>query len=72
MTNHIMADIETLGTRPGAIVLSAAFVRFTDEAQMTLNLSIPDQEALALESDPQTAAWWRDTSCSLISSTTNY
>jgi hypothetical protein len=60
MTIHIMVDIETLGTRPGAIVLSAAFVRFSDEAHMTLNLSIPDQEALGLETDPQTAAWWRD------------
>ncbi len=60
MTVHIMVDIETLGTRPGAIVLAAAFVRCSDEAHMTLNLSIPDQEALALETDPATAAWWRD------------
>lgn len=60
MTTHIMCDIETLGTRPGAIVLSVAFVRFTDEAHMTLNLSIPDQEALALEKDPATELWWRD------------
>lgn len=60
MTVHIMVDIETLGTHPGAVVLSAAFVRFSDEAHMTLNLSIPDQEALALETDSATAAWWRD------------
>jgi hypothetical protein len=60
MTVHIMVDIETLGTRPGAVVLSAAFVRFTDEAHMTLNLSIPDQEALGLEKDESTCAWWRD------------
>jgi hypothetical protein len=57
---HIMVDIETLGTRPGAIILSAAFVRFSDEAQMTLNLSIPDQEALGLERDPGTMSWWID------------
>lgn len=60
MTVHIMTDIETLGTRPGAIVLSAAFVRFSDEAHMTLNLSIPDQQALGLEQDESTLQWWRD------------
>ncbi len=60
MTTHIMTDIETLGTRPGAIVLSAAFVRFTDEAHMTINLSVPDQEMLGLEKDESTLAWWRD------------
>lgn len=55
---HIMLDIETIGTRPGAVILSVALVRFTDEAQATLNLSIPDQEALGLVKDPATAAWW--------------
>jgi hypothetical protein len=60
MTTHIMVDIETLGTRPGCVVLAAAFVRFTDEARMTVNLSIPDQEMLGLEKDEQTLAWWRD------------
>lgn len=57
-TTHIMTDIETLGTRPGAVVLSAAFVRFADEAHCTLNLSVPDQQALGLEIDPQTYQWW--------------
>jgi hypothetical protein len=60
MTTHIMLDIETLGTRPGAIVLAAAFVRFSDEAHCTLNLSMPDQTALGLEQDPDTLAWWHD------------
>jgi hypothetical protein len=53
-----MTDIETLGTRPGCIVLGAAFVRFSDEAQIAFNLSIPDQQALGLEIDPATHAWW--------------
>src|SRR5690348_2992263 len=57
-TAHIMTDIESLGTRPGAVVLSAAFVRFTDEASMSVNLSIADQQALGLEIDPATHAWW--------------
>jgi len=59
-TTHLMCDIETLGTRPGAIVLSAAFVRFSDEAHTTFNLSIPEQEHLGLHRDPQTLQWWRD------------
>lgn len=58
MTTHIMLDIETLGTRPGAIILSAAFVRFSDEAHCTLNLSIADQQALGLTVDPATHEWW--------------
>lgn len=57
---HIMLDIETLSTRPGAVILAAAFVRFSDEASMTLNLSIPDQQALGLEIDEQTYNWWCD------------
>lgn len=58
MTTHIMTDIETLGTRPGAVIISAAFVRCVDEAHMVLNLSIPDQTALNMEIDPATHAWW--------------
>lgn len=57
---HIMTDIESLGTRPGCVVLAVAFVRFSDETQVTLNLSIPDQTALGLEMDPDTLSWWQD------------
>ena len=57
MTTHLMIDTETLGTRPGAIVTSVALVRFSDEAHCAFNLSIPDQQALGLESDPATEAW---------------
>lgn len=56
---HIMLDIETLGTRPGAVVLSAAFVRFSDEQHCTVNLSLPDQQAAGLEIDASTAEWWK-------------
>src|SRR3990167_10729452 len=58
MTTHLMLDIETLGTRPGAVVMSAALVRFSDEASCSVNLSVPDQQALGLEVDPQTHTWW--------------
>lgn len=55
---HLMLDTETLGTRPGAVVLSVALVRFSDEVSTTLNLSVPDQQALGLEVDAQTSDWW--------------
>lgn len=58
MTVHLMVDTETLSTRPGAIVTSVALVRFTDEAHCAFNLSVPDQQALGLETDPATEAWW--------------
>lgn len=58
MTTHIMCDLETLCKRPGGIVLAAAFVRISDEAHCTLNLSVPEQQVLGLEIDPETHAWW--------------
>jgi hypothetical protein len=58
MTTHLMVDIESLGTRQGAVVLSAAFVRCSDEAHMVLNLNIAEQQALGMEIDPKTHAWW--------------
>jgi hypothetical protein len=58
MTTHIMLDIETYGTRVGSIVLSAALVRFSDEASVSVNLDVPHQEALGLASDPATLEWW--------------
>lgn len=58
MTTHIMVDSETLCKRPGGVVLSVAMVRFSDEASFSLNLSVPDQQALGLEIDPETHAWW--------------
>lgn len=60
MTTHLMLDIETLGTRPGALILSAALVRFNDEAHTSVNLSIPEQQTLGMEIDPATAEWWRN------------
>lgn len=58
MTTHIMTDIETLGTRPGAVILSVAMVRFTDEAHFSLNLAVQEQQALGMEIDTDTLAWW--------------
>lgn len=55
---HIMLDLETLGTRPGAIILSIALVRFSDEACVQVNLDIEMQRALGMHSDPATEQWW--------------
>jgi hypothetical protein len=60
MTTHLMIDTETLSTRVGGIVTSVALVRFTDEAHCAFNLSIPDQQALRLETDPATEQWWSE------------
>lgn len=58
MTTHLMLDIETLGVRPGFVVLSAAFVRFSDLAATSCVLDRDEQTAIGLESDPSTWDWW--------------
>lgn len=58
MTTHLMLDLETLGTKPGVVVMSAALVRFNDEAHTTLNFSIEEQQAAGLEVDSNTLTWW--------------
>jgi hypothetical protein len=40
-------------------VLSAALVRFIDEASTTLAINTLDQERLGLTIDPDTVAWWQ-------------
>lgn len=55
---HLMLDIETLGTRPGFMVLSAALVRFDDLASTSLNFNWDDQRVLGLQEDPATHEWW--------------
>lgn len=62
MTTHLMLDVETLGTRVGAIVTSAALVRFTDEASTTVNLNTAEQANMGLHQDESTLAWWRQQS----------
>lgn len=71
MTTHIMLDIETLGTRPGCVVLSAALVRFADEASTTLNMDVPQQQVLGLQVDPITQEWWALRPSELLASTAN-
>lgn len=58
MTTHLMIDCETLGTRVGAIILSVALVRFSDEAHVQINLDQAQQQALGLHVDERTVEWW--------------
>lgn len=59
----IMLDLETLGLRPGAVVLgvgAVAFDRRTWRIESTFyqEISIASSCALGLVADPQTVAWW--------------
>ena len=55
---HIMLDIETLGLKPGCVVLSVAMVRFSDLASMSIVLDRPTQCAAGLIENQQTIDWW--------------
>ncbi len=57
---HIMLDIETLGKKPGCVVLSAALVRFSDLATASVVFNVHEQYAAGLVSDPGTVAWWQE------------
>ena len=65
---NVMIDIETLGTRPGSIILSIGACAF-DPADISSvgsdaryefyeNIDPEDCKSLGLTSDPSTVAWW--------------
>lgn len=63
--NDVMIDLETLGRRPGCIILSIGAVMFDPEAQ-TLGsefYTVVNQDSCRLNHDmhidPETADWWR-------------
>ncbi len=63
MVNHIMVDLETLGTVPGCVILSIGAVVFDpitgnlgDEFYQVLN--IEDCKKHFLTEDADTVAWW--------------
>ena len=63
MKNHIMKDIETLGVKPGCIILSFAAVQFdldTGETGATFerNISLKSNLKVGLEINPDTFDWW--------------
>ena len=60
---HIMLDLETLGTKPGSVILSIGAVLFdpkTGELGETFYSVISTKDSLSygLTVDPNTQAWW--------------
>lgn len=67
MTNHMMLDLETLGTAPGSIILSIGAVVFDPYKgvmgeTLYMNLTVPEQEAAGLTTSAATVAWWAEQS----------
>jgi hypothetical protein len=60
---HICIDIETLGTKPGSVILSIGAVQFdivTGETgkQFYINIDAVDSQKNGLTIDASTALWW--------------
>ncbi len=60
---HMMLDLETLGTRPGSIVLSVAALMFDPaDGKITAgtsdNIDIPAQMRMRMTVDDSTLEWW--------------
>lgn len=56
---HIMLDIETLGLKPGCVVLSVAMVRLSDLASMSIVLNGEEQHKAGLVFSQDTWNWWQ-------------
>lgn len=59
--NNVMVDLETLGTTPGAVILSIGAVFFDENGlgdEMEVVISIKDSLAHGLTTSPDTIAWW--------------
>lgn len=62
-TPHIMLDLETLGTKPGCIVLTVGAVQFHPKTGEIVErfyekLSFKQSVLIGLKCDPTTYAWW--------------
>jgi 3' exoribonuclease, RNase T-like len=61
---NLMIDIETLATRPDAIILSIAAVKFefgSDKIeQFSINIDPKSCKQHGMVSDPATIAWWKE------------
>ena len=58
--NNIMLDIETLGTKPGCVILSVGGVRFGKEIGDTFSATIDLQDSIdrGFKIDASTLRWW--------------
>lgn len=64
---HIMVDLETLGTAPGSVIVTLAAVRFGGTPRRILDKFVrhirPDScEKVGLRCDASTALWWMNQS----------
>ena len=60
---HAMIDLETLGTRPGSVILSIGAVKFDDSSdapfsEFSTNISAESCVAVGLTIDASTVLWW--------------
>lgn len=58
---HLMVDIETLGSRPGAAIASIGAVVFTEDgvvSEFETTVDIEGQRELGLKFDASTILWW--------------
>lgn len=61
--NHVMIDLESLGTEPGSVILSISAIQFDIETgktgkQFHENISLKDCLRRGLKIDPGTFFWW--------------
>lgn len=60
-TRSCMVDVETLGSRPGAVIASIGAVVFTPSgviSEFECNVTIEGQQELGLKIDAATVKWW--------------
>lgn len=65
MLNHVMIDIETLGTRPGDVILSIGAVKFSaEEVTEKFYVSIDPESCkeVGLRAQKSTLEWWSNQS----------
>lgn len=66
MTDHIMIDLETMGTLPGASILSIGAARFTLDPEEPIadtfhvGIELESCEAYGLKPSSSTILWWMD------------
>lgn len=62
--NDIMLDIETLGTKPGCVILSIGAVEFNSKGEFGKDfeviIDVDNSSAWGLKIEPRTVMWWMD------------
>ena len=60
--NHVMVDIETLGTRPGDVILSIGAVWFAPDkgikSSLHISIDVESSKAAGLRAQKSTLDWW--------------